>query len=224
MYGAGGYFGVHRLPGLQVPRRSRTRRARRRPQALAARAREPRPADRRRDDADAGGQAVLRQPHHVRRQHDDPRQRHPARDAAARERGVQHRGAEVQHQAAESARLLQAARGRQGRHRREDAERDQQGRRPGEAGGAEPQSDQLRRRRLAVRGLLRPAVVPDRATSSAAARASPCRCGRLARAELHAGLHRAVPVRPQHHRRRQSVPAATSATSASSRRSRPAAS
>ena len=41
-------------------------------------------ADRRRDDADAGGEAVLRQPHHVRRQHDHPRQRHPPRDAARR--------------------------------------------------------------------------------------------------------------------------------------------
>ena len=47
--------------------------------------------------------------------------------------------------------------------------------------------------------------------------------GRLARAELLARLHRAVPVRPEHHRRRQPVQAATSATSASSRRSRPAA-
>ena len=79
--------------------------ARRRP-ATAGKA----AADRRRDDADAGRQAVLRQPHHLRRQHDDARQRHPPRDAAGRERRVQHRGAEVQRQAAESARLLQAAR------------------------------------------------------------------------------------------------------------------
>ena len=57
------------------------------------------------------GQAVLRQPHHLHRQHDDARQRHPPRDAAGRGRRLQHRGAEVQHQAAESARLLQAARG-----------------------------------------------------------------------------------------------------------------
>ena len=48
---------------------------------------------------------------------------------------------------------------------------DEQGRRQGEARGAEPQPDQLRRRRLRVRGLLRPGVVPDDATSSAAARA-----------------------------------------------------
>ena len=38
------------------------------------------------------------------------------------------------------------------------------------------------------------------------------------------GVHRAVPVRPQHHRRRQPLPQPTSATSASSRSSRPAAS
>ena len=56
------------------------------------------------------GKAVLHQPHHVRRQHDDARQRHPARDAAVRERRLQHRGAEVQHPPVESARLLQAAR------------------------------------------------------------------------------------------------------------------
>ena len=68
------------------------------------------------------GQAVLRQPHHVHRQHDDARQRHPARDAAVRERRLQHRGAEVQHPAAEPARLLQGARrAAQGRRRREDA-------------------------------------------------------------------------------------------------------
>ena len=37
------------------------------------------------------------------------------------------------------------------------------------------------------------------------------------------GVHRAVPVRPQHHRRRRRLQARRSATSASSRRSRPAA-
>ena len=64
----------------------------------------------------------------------------------------------------------------QGHHRRQDAGRHQQGRRQGEAGGAEPQSDQLRRRRLRVRGLLRPGVVPDEQLPRAGARASPCRC------------------------------------------------
>ena len=45
---------------------------------------------------------------------------------------------------------------------RQDGRRRQQGRRQAEARRAEPQPADLRRRRLAVRGLLRPAVVPDR--------------------------------------------------------------
>ena len=165
---------VHRLPRLQVPRRSEPERARGAGLAQSARgtAGQRHHADRRRDDADAGRAAVLRQPHHLHRQHHDARQRDPARDAAARERRVQHRGAEVQRQAAQSARLLQGARRQAGRGRRpEDAERDQQSRREAEAGRAEPQPAHLRRRRVGVRGLLRPVVVPDRRTSSAAARA-----------------------------------------------------
>ena len=100
-------------PGLQVPRRAGSRPSPEPPEALRggrSRGARGRPADRRRDDADAGRAAVLRQPHHVHRQHDDARQRHPARAAAVRRRRLQHRSAEVQHQAAESARLLQAAR------------------------------------------------------------------------------------------------------------------
>ena len=77
-----------------------------------------------------------------------------------RRRRVQHRGAEVQRQAPQSARLLQAARRRRHR-RREDAGRRQQGRRHAEARRAEPQPADVRRRRVAVRRLLRPAVVPD---------------------------------------------------------------
>ena len=65
---------------------------------------------------------------------------------------------------------------------REDARREEQGRRHAEVRRAEPEPDQFRRRRLAVRGVLRPAVVPDlqlpgprrerdlRASSPAAAR------------------------------------------------------
>ena len=68
---------------------------------------------------------------------------------------------------------FKALEGRQGRQRRQDAERRQQGRREAEARRAEPQPAHLRRRRVAVRRLLRPAVVPDGRTSSAAARASP---------------------------------------------------
>ena len=53
--------------------------------------------------------AVLRQPHHLHRQHDDARQRDPPRDAADRRQRLRHRGAEVQRPPAESARLLQGA-------------------------------------------------------------------------------------------------------------------
>ena len=62
----------------------------------------------RRHDEDAGGQAALRQPHHVQRQPDDARQRHPPRAGLVRRGRLQHRGAEVQRQAPEPARLLQA--------------------------------------------------------------------------------------------------------------------
>ena len=114
-------------PDYKSSATSPTRQSRQAPAALAAVPDKPAgPADRRRHDADSGGQAVLRQPHHVCRQHDDARQRHPARDAAVRERRLQHRGAEVQHPPAEPARLLQGARGpAQGRHVRQDARRRQ---------------------------------------------------------------------------------------------------
>jgi hypothetical protein len=54
------------------------------------------------------------------RQHDDARQRHPARAAAVRKQRLQHRGAQVQRQAAQPARLFQAARGSEEHHHRED--------------------------------------------------------------------------------------------------------
>ena len=83
IYGAGGYFEFTGFPGLQVPRRSQPDRAatRRRRWRRRRRSRDG-AADRRRHDADAGRQAVLRQPHHLHRQHDDARQRDPPRDAA----------------------------------------------------------------------------------------------------------------------------------------------
>ena len=71
----------------------------------------PAESDRQRHDAAAGRRAVLRQPHHLHRQHDDARQRDPARDAARRRRRLQHRGAEVQHPPPQSARLLPEPRG-----------------------------------------------------------------------------------------------------------------
>ena len=157
VYGSGGYFEFTGFPDLSPrdqPKDGET-------ETAPAPAVDPeRPGHRRRDDADAGRQAVLRQPHHLRRQHDDARQRDSPRDAAVRERRLQHRGAQVQRQAAEPARLLQDARGRRHR-RRQDARRRQQGRRHAQARGAEPEPADVRRRRLAVRGLLRAAVVPD---------------------------------------------------------------
>ena len=57
-----------------------------------------------------------------------------------------------------------------------DARHRQQGRHQAQVRGAEPQPALVRRRRVAVRRLLRPAVVPDRRTSSAAAKPSACRC------------------------------------------------
>ena len=77
---------------------------------------------------------------------------------------------------AEPARVLQAARRRQGRRRPEDAERDEQGGRPGEARRAEPQPADLRRRRVAVRGLLRAAVVPDVELPGPRREPHACRC------------------------------------------------
>ena len=97
VYGVGRLLGVHRLSRPSSRDDPRPRPSRRRRPALGRRPRQPSPrldADRRRHDADPGGQAVLRQPHHLRRQHDDPRQRDPARDAALREQRLQHRGAE----------------------------------------------------------------------------------------------------------------------------------
>ena len=99
----------------------------------------------------------------------------------------------------------------------------EQGRRQAEARGAEPQPAHLRRRRLAVRRLLRPAVVPDVELPRPRREPSRCRSQQgIARPELSARLHRAVPVRSQHHRRRQRLRAGNPATSASSRRSPPA--
>ena len=94
---------------------------------------------------------------------------------------VQHRSAEVQRQAPQPARLLQAARRRPGRRRPEDAEREEPGRRHAEARRAEPQPADVRRRRVAVRRLLRPAVVPDLELPRPRRSRSPCRC-RSARA------------------------------------------
>ena len=89
----------------------------------------------------------------------------------------------------------------------EDAAVEERGRRHAEAGGAEPQPAHVRRRRVAVRGLLRPAVVPDLELPRPRRVAHPVAAGRLARRELPGRVHRAVPVRPQHHRRRRRLQA-----------------
>ena len=116
-------LGVHGFPRLQVPRRSESGR---------------RPgAGRRWRRRSSRGPAIVDvtmrlqegQQYFVNRitfvgNYDDARQRHPAGDAPGRGRRLQHRGAQVQHQADQPARVLQAARGRQGRRRPEDAERE----------------------------------------------------------------------------------------------------
>ena len=101
VYGAGGYFEFTGYPDYKfrdVPDPSRAA------DAGGARGRSRRrPAGPPIVDVTmqmAGRQAVLRQPHHLHRQHDDARQRDPARAAAVRGRRLQHRSAEVQHQAA----------------------------------------------------------------------------------------------------------------------------
>ncbi len=85
----------------------------------------------------------------------------------------------------------------------EDAGREEQSRRDVEVAGAEPQPAHIRRRRFAVRGLLRSAVVPDVELPGPRRIADAVTAGRIARRKISARLHRAVPVRPQHHRRRR---------------------
>ena len=120
-----------------------------------------------------------------------------------RGRRVQHRGAQVQRQAAQPARLLQGARRRRHR-RREDAGRRQQGRRQAEARGAEPQPADVRRRRVAVRRLLRAAVVPDLELPRPRRNVQRLRAAGQPRQELPGRVHRAVPVRPADDGRRRS--------------------
>ncbi len=117
VYGAGGYYEFTAYPDLSprdIPTADGAGDGANGPPAPAA-APEPVQQDgrarRRRDDAGAGGEAVLRQSHHFPRQHYDARQRHSARDPAGRVWRVQYRGAEAVGPPAESARLLQTARG-----------------------------------------------------------------------------------------------------------------
>ena len=188
VYGAGGYFEFTGYPDLKVARRPQPGRARDARGAGGRAGQGPghRARDCRHHDAHAGRPAVLRQPHYVCREQHDARQRHPPRDSAGRERRLQHRGAEIQRQAAESARLLQAARERARRQRREDGGRDQQGRRQAEARGTEPESAHLRRGRVGIRRLFRTAVVPDLELPGPRRELHALAAGGVARAELHA--------------------------------------
>ncbi len=118
------------------------------------------------------GPAVLRQPAHVRRQHDHARHGGAARVRALRGRGVQHRTAQVQRQAPQPARIFQAHRGRgQGRADRQDDRARQRRRRHREGVGAEPERDPVRRRHVAMPKACSATWPSPRPTSSAAARA-----------------------------------------------------
>ena len=151
MYGAGGYFEFTGFPDMEFLEPAEG--------PVAG----PTAADRERHDAAHRRRAVLRQSHHLHRQHDDPRQRDPARDAPRRRRRVQHRSAQVQRPAAEPARILPEPRevARTAVDVQKTPTEKNQVDVTLEAGGAEPQPADLRRRRLAVRRVLRPAVVPD---------------------------------------------------------------
>ena len=119
--------GVHRVSRHGVQRRSDRRGYAggadpRVPAGPAGGGRRQAGAGGRHHDADRGGRAVLRQPHHLHRQHHHARQRDPPRDAPARGQRLQHRGAQVQRPSPQSAGLLQEPRRqRQGHEGGEDA-------------------------------------------------------------------------------------------------------
>ena len=98
---------------------------------------------------------------------------------------LRHRGAEVQHPPAQPARVLQGARRpAQGRRVREDARRRRQDGRQVHARRAEPQPAVVWRRGLAVRGLLRAAVLPDGEFPGPRREPHGVAAGGLARADL----------------------------------------
>ena len=152
-------------------------------------------ADRRRDDEVDGGQAVASST----ASRSSATRRRATTSSGARsgcsKRCVQHRGAEVQHQAAQPARLLQGARRRRrsgSRRRRAPTTRSTSA----QARGAEPQPADVRRRRVAVRRLLRTVVVPDLELPRPRRNVQRHRAAGQPRQELSGGVHRAVPVRP----------------------------
>ena len=106
---------------------------------------------------------------------------------------------------------------------REDARRRQQGRRQVEVRRAEPEPAHVRRRRVAVRRVLRAAVVPDVELPRPRRDLHDIGAAGQPRDELPARVHRAVPVRPAADRRRRPVHPRDCSTSGSTRRSRRAA-
>ena len=98
--------------------------------------------------------------------------------------------------------------------------RKEQGRRHVQVRGAEPEPAHLRRRRLAVRGLLRPARVPDVELPRPRRERDVLGAGRQARAELPGRVQRAVPVRPADHGRLRRCSSGSCATSTPTRRNR----
>ena len=200
--------GVHRLPGAQDERRGPGSGGRgpgpaRRARGTGRDGGRRRDAHRRGDDAGDRREAVLRQPYLLHRQWHHARQRHPPRNAPRRRGRVQHRIAQVQRPPSQPARLLQDDQraGPAGDEGRQDRGPRQRGRRHAEAGGAESQPAHLRCRRLAIRGGLRPARVSDRELPRPRRESDDIDAGRQPVAELPTGVHRAVSLRPQHHRR-----------------------
>ena len=88
---------------------------------------------------------------------------------------------------------------------REDPGRRQQGRSLAQARRAEPQPADVRRRRVAVRRVLRAAVVPDLELPRTRRDVHDLGPAGQPRQELPAGVHRAVPVRPADDGRRRSL-------------------
>ena len=214
IYGAGGYYGVHRLSPTTSSATTRTRTSPRRP----TRSRRPRRRSRRTPRRSSTSRCGCRKGKQffVNRitftGNTTTRDNVIRREMRLVENGVFN--TEALKYSVKRLNQLGYFKALEGKPGDVDVEKtpndDEQGRRQAEARGAEPQPADLRRRRVGVRGLLRPAVVPDRELPRPRREPDAVAAGRLARAELLAGVHRAVPVRSQHHRRRR--------TSSSSRR------
>ena len=208
LYGTGGYWEFTGFPDLKP----REHRPTRRPEAndpAADRRRRTQPADRRRHDAACRRASSTSSTGSRSVGNTTTRDNVIRREMRLLENGVFNTEAlKHQRQAASISSATSSRSKRQRRHQgREDAGREEQGRRHAEVRGAEPQSADVRRRRLAVRGLLRPAGVPDVELPRPRRERHVFGAGRLARAELPAGVQRAVPVRSADHRRHRPLQA-----------------